>query len=152
MLRVKKHVKALQAIPKKIAFIVFYSFSLSNAKRLIIKAFLEVILVSLTLRAHIVLEKRKPFSCTGLQCNNKLAHFKGRNMASFTGNLVQNLMKLVSNSKSESTCPKMAKTKIIQTNAYMWLSEAKEFLQYEALNIVKIQNMMDIKDVLFNGL
>ena len=73
-------------------------------------------------------------------------------MACFTGNLVQNLMKLVSNSKSESTCPKMAKTKIVQKNAYMWLSEAKEFLEYEALNIIKIQNMMVIKDVLFNGL
>ena len=46
----------------------------------------------------------------------------------------------------------MAKTKIVQKNAYMWLSEAKEFLEYEALNIVKIQNMMVIKDVLFNGL
>ena len=53
-LRVKRQVKILRGIPKEDFFFLTYFcwFSLSNAKRLKIKSFLEVNLVSLTLRVH----------------------------------------------------------------------------------------------------
>ena len=48
-LRVKIQVKSTQAVPKESPFVIFYSFLLPNAKRLTIKVFLKVNLVSLTL-------------------------------------------------------------------------------------------------------
>ena len=52
-LRVKRQVKTLQAVQKEGPFVIFYSVSPLNAKR-VTKALLEVILVSLTLKPHTV--------------------------------------------------------------------------------------------------
>ena len=56
-LRVKRQIKtmwAFQKDQKRILASFFYSFSHPNAKGLTVKAFLEVSLVSLTLRVHTV--------------------------------------------------------------------------------------------------
>ena len=56
-----------------------YSFSLPNAKRLTIKTFLEVTLISLTLRARTVFLYfwKKAGNCfTGLLDNGKLVHLE----------------------------------------------------------------------------
>ena len=47
----KRQVKTPRAVAKEGAFVIFDSFLFPNTKTLTIKAFLEVILVSLTLRA-----------------------------------------------------------------------------------------------------
>ena len=51
-LRVKRRVTAPQTVPKENLWSFFDFFSVSNAKGLTIKAFLEGTLVSLTLRLH----------------------------------------------------------------------------------------------------
>ena len=74
---------------------------------------------NLTLRARTVLKclkKYRQFCCT--------MHLNGKNLACFTGNLVQNLMNFFLSSKSDRKGPKMAKTKIVQKKAYIWLLEA----------------------------
>ena len=49
-----RQVKNTRAVSKRVASSIFASFSLFNGKRLSIKVFLEVTLVSLTLRARTV--------------------------------------------------------------------------------------------------
>ena len=62
----------------------------------------------LTLRARTVLKflkKYRQFCCTGLLCS-KLIHLDDIKLASFTSNLLQNLMDLVFSSKSNRKWPK----------------------------------------------
>ena len=53
-LSIKRQVKTSRGIPKRVFWSYFDSISFSNAKRLIIKAFLEVNLVPLILRVRTV--------------------------------------------------------------------------------------------------
>ena len=76
--KVKSQVKTLRGAPKETSFVLFLFVSLSDANRLKIKVFLEVSLVSLTLRAHTVfnifLKKCRQFRCTDLLYSIKLVH------------------------------------------------------------------------------
>ena len=62
----------------------------------------------LTLRGYTVLqfEKMQAVCCTGLLRSSNLVYLESKNSAYFTGNLVQNLMNLVLNSKSDRKWPK----------------------------------------------
>ena len=58
-----------------------------NAKVCTIKAFVEVGLISSTLKRRTVLKilkKYRLFCCTSLLRNNKLAHLNGKNLACFS--------------------------------------------------------------------
>ena len=75
----------------------------------------------LTLRARtvfLIFEKKKKKKKKN--AGNFAVHLDGKILACFTENLVQNLMNLVLSSKSDRKWPKMAKTKIVQKNVYMW--------------------------------
>ena len=99
-------------------------------KQILEKWWLVIYYISfLTLRARTVfknfLKKWRQFRCTGLLRSSKLVHLHRKNLASFTRNLVQNLMKLVLFSESTGKGWKMAKTKVVQKNANRRLSETK---------------------------
>ena len=78
-LRIKRQVKTLQGVLSSF----FYSFSLPDAT---IKAFLEVSLVLLTIRACTFLKifEKMQFRCTGLLHSSKLVHLEGNTLPCFT--------------------------------------------------------------------
>ena len=103
-LAVKRQVETVRGeSPKMVLSLFLDSFPLFNAKRLTIKAFLEVALLSLILRAHYFLKLLKKcwqFRCAGLLCSSKLDHLDRKSLPDFTWNLVQNLISLVVFSKN----------------------------------------------------
>ena len=70
------------------------------------KAFLEVSLVSLTIKVRTVFEiseKTRQFHCTGLLHCVKLVHLEGKNLICFFKNLFQKSIKLVLHFKSSNS-------------------------------------------------
>ena len=94
---------------KSVLFPFFDSFSLSTAKRLTIKAFLEVTLVSLTLGKRTVFKifgKTQAISLYWFPAQQQTSTSRRQKLDSFYSNLVQNLIKLVSSSKNDRKWPK----------------------------------------------
>ena len=99
----------------RILLLYFDSFLSPNGKRSRLTACLELSLVSLTLQRVLCFEtfekKYWQIRCIGLPRIINLVCLERRNYDCFTWNLVQNLMKLVSISRTIRMWPKMTKTK-----------------------------------------
>ena len=114
----------------RILLLYFDYFLSPNGKRSRLTACLELSLVSLTLQRVLCFEtfekKYWQIRCIGLPRIINLVCLERRNYGCFTWNLVQNLMKLVSISRTIRMWPKITKTKKFLKKAYMHLSEAKD--------------------------
>ena len=109
-LSVNRHVKNARAISKEAPSVVLIHFQTFYCKNIVNKSvcwrnfsFSKPWRTSCFLK---ILKKRNQFSCTDLLPNPKLVHLNGKNFTRFIQNLVQNLMKLVLNSKIKNKVAK----------------------------------------------